>query len=203
MEYRACNNRCAVILNDLDLPIPREQILEILHRKGFELLNVDIITLARERIGKSQYRRGARMWEAPEIFDCSSFVKWLYARRGIWLPRRGIQQRQLGETINQQDLIAGDAVFTSGRINYHYGCPENGVGHVGITTDRETMIHAARKGAGVTETPLAEFIGNNKFRGARRYIPRGEEVLTFETPLHWEIETADDFRWIVLQNLPR
>lgn len=202
MEYRAVGNRCAVILNSLRLPISCEETLMILTQKGFKIVEVDIIASARQCIGTSRYRRGARLSEAPTVVDCSSFVKWLHAIRGIWLPRRSIQQRELGEAVNLDELARGDAVFVSGWINYYHDDSTNGVGHEGIATGDGTVIHAADKKANVVETPLDKFIGKTKFRGARRYIPKDVEVLTLETPVDREVEIADDIRWIVLQSLP-
>lgn len=201
MEYRAVGNRCAVILNSLDLPTSREDTLAILNRSGFLLVEVDIVACARECIGISEYRRGAKPSEAPLIVDCSSFIKWLYAQRGIWLPRRSIQQRELGESVSLSELIAGDIVFVSGWIDYYHDDPTNGVGHVGIATGEGTVVHAAGRKTNVVETPLEEFIGESKFRGARRFIPKGVEVLTLQTPPEREVEIADDIRWIVLQSL--
>lgn len=203
MEYRAVGNRCAVILDSLHLPTSREETLIMLGHKGFTLVEVDIIALARQCIDTSQYRRGAKPSEAPAIVDCSSFMKWLYAMRGIWLPRRSIQQRELGEAVNLDELVAGDIVFVSGWIDYYHDDPANGVGHVGIVTGDRTVVHAADRKANVVETPLDKFIGKAKFRGARRYIPKDVEVLTFETPLNREVEIADDVRWIILQSLPK
>lgn len=203
MEYRAVGNRCAVILDFLCLPISREKTLAILSHKGFALIEVDIIALARQCIGTSQYHRGARLFEAPAVVDCSSFIKWLYSQRGIWLPRRSIQQRELGEAVNLDELVVGDVVFVSGWINYYHDNPANGVGHVGIATGGKTVIHAADGKANVVESPLDKFVGKAKFRGARRYIPKGVEVITFETPAEREVEFADDFRWIILQSLPK
>ncbi len=202
MEYRAVGNHCAVILDSLNLPISREEALAILNHKGFMAVEVDIIALARQCIGTSQYRRGAKPSEAPAVVDCSSFVKWLYGMRGIWLPRRSIQQRELGEAVSLDELVAGDVVFVSGWIDYYHNDPANGVGHVGITTGGGTVIHAADKKANVVESSLDKFVGKIKFRGARRYLPKGVEVLTFETPPNREVEIADDIRWIILQSLP-
>lgn len=203
MEYRAVGNHCAAIIDALHLPISREETLAILERKGFLMVKVDIVALARQCIGTSQYQRGARLSKAPAIVDCSSFVKWLYAERGIWLPRRSIQQRELGEMINRAELIAGDVVFVSGHIDYYHSDPADGVGHVGIYTGNGTVIHAANKKVNVIESSFADFAGETKFRGARRYIPKGAEVLTLETPRGREVESADDIRWIVLQALPK
>lgn len=203
MEYRAVGNRCAVILDSLYLPISHEETLVVLSHKGFTLVEVNIIALARQCIGASQYRRGAKPSEAPAIVDCSSFMKWLYAMRGIWLPRRSIQQRELGEAVNLDELVAGDVVFVSGWIDYYHDDPANGVGHVGIATGDGTVVHAVDRKANVVETSLDKFVGKTKFRGARRYIPKGVEVLTLETPLNREVEIADDIRWIILQSLPK
>jgi hypothetical protein len=203
MEYRAVGNRCAVFLGSLQLPISRKETLTILADKGFVVVEVDIVALARQCIKTSLYRRGARLFEAPAIVDCSSFIKWLYAQRGIWLPRRSIQQREFGEVVNPEELVGGDVVFVSGWINYYHDNPANGVGHVGIATGDGTIVHAANQKANVIETPIDEFVDKAKFRGARRYIPQNVEVLTLETPFNREVEIADDIRWIILQSLPK
>jgi len=201
MEYRAVANRCAVALDDLHLPISNREIITILESAGFTVVDVNIIALARECIGVSKYRRGARLNEAPGVFDCSSFIKWLYACRGVWLPRRSIQQREIGEIINFGELIAGDVVFVSGYINYYFDNPVDGVGHVGIYTGDGTIIHAANSKIKIVESSIDEFVCDSKLRGARRYIPKDIEVLTLETPIHRDVETADDIKWIVLQSL--
>ncbi len=202
MHYRAAHNRCAVILDDLRLPISKEEALAILLRKNFSVVTIDIIELARTCLGTSLYRRGARVAEAPEIVDCSSLTKWLYGMRGIWLPRRSIQQRAYGMTVHPDQLIAGDLVFTSGWIDYYDDDPSDGVGHVGIVTKNKMVIHAANKHVNVVETPIEQFIDEKRFRGARRYLPNGIETITFETPLNREVEISDDIRWIILQSLP-
>jgi len=203
MEYRAVGNRCAVALDSLRLSISRQETLAILTEKGFKIVEVDIISIARQCIGISQYRRGARPSEAPVIVDCSSFVKWLYGQLGIWLPRRSIQQRELGETVHPDKIIAGDLIFASGWLDYYLNNPADGVGHVGIATNDNTVIHAANKKSGVIETPLSKFIGKTNFRGAKRYTPKNREILTIESPTDREVETADDIKWIILQSLPK
>lgn len=201
MEYRAVGNRCAIDFDSLELPISYERAFSILTRKGFRIIEVELITLARQCVGKSLYRRGARFSEAPTVVDCSSLIKWLYGQRGIWLPRRSIQQRELGESIQIGDIIAGDVVFVSGRIDYYRVDPSTGVGHVGIATGNNGVIHAADKKAGVVENSLDKFVGKTKFRGVRRYIQKNRKIITLETPVGREIETADDIRWVVLQSL--
>ncbi len=200
MEYRAVGRRCAVAIDLLNLPISREEALEVLERKNFKVVAVNLIELARQCVGVSKYKRGARLSEAPATVDCSSFTKWLYSQRGIWLPRRSIQQRTFGEEVGLKELAAGDLIFTSGAKNYYESDPAEGVGHVGVATGDGTVIHAANQKFNVVESPIDEFMTRNRFRGARRYIPKGVEILTLNLPLEMEIEIADDLKWIILQS---
>lgn len=197
--YRAVGNYCAVDFKNFDLPISQKEAMRILESKGFGVVNVDLISLARERIGTSKYHRNARLSEAPSVFDCSTFTKWLYAQRGIWLPRRSIQQRELGDIINPLNLRAGDLVFRSGHIDYFLGDPNDGVGHVGIATGEETIIHAANSKKGVIEVS-ANVFEKRDFRGARRIIPKDRSVFTFVAPADREIDTSDDIKWIILKS---
>ena len=202
MVFRAVGNRCAVKLQSLGLPVSGEEALHILHEAGFEPLVVDLVELGQALIG-SEYRRGARPSEAPSVFDCSSFIKYLYGQRGVWLPRRSVQQRQYGDPVELDELRGGDLVFCSGRIDYFYEDTNDGVGHVGMATGEGTVLHAANKRCGVIEVETSAFLGKSSdFRGARRIIPSDTCVLTMRTPLGREVETSDDMRWIVLQNLP-
>jgi hypothetical protein len=201
--YRSVGKRCAVNISSLELPIPDYQALEILKGKGFIVKEVDIIALAKQCLKNSRYRRGARLLEAPAIVDCSSLVKWLYGQRGIWLPRRSIQQRELGEAIDKDKVIPGDLVFVKGAFDWYFHNPNDGVGHVGIATGYGTVIHASDPESDVVESPIDRFISRLKFRGIRRYIPNGTEIITLEVPTRVDVETSDDFRWIVLQSIPR
>ena len=203
MRYRAVANRCAVDLDSLALPISKMEALDILEKAGFKLLPIDLIALARQCIGKSLYRRGAKLSQAPSVVDCSSFVKWLYAQRGIWLPRRSIQQREIGKAICLDQVMGGDLIFAPGFINYYIDDPSDNVGHVGMATGENTVIHAANEKAGVVESPLVSFVDDAQFRGARRILPDNREAVTLLTPPEREVETEDDIKWIVLQSLPK
>lgn len=201
MTFRAVNSRCAVRLQDLRLPLTPKETIYLLNQNGFKIINVDLLELARQCVARSKYQRGARSSQAPALVDCSSFVKWLYGQRGIWLPRRSIQQREFGQPIALDSIREGDLVFTAGRINYYFDDPRDGVGHVGIATNCQTIIHAANRKAGVIESPLNKFTSAD-FRGARRYIACNSEVLTLAIPPNREVESSDDIRWIILQSLP-
>jgi NlpC/P60 family len=201
MIYRAVGDRCAVDVDSLQVPLSSGEIIAWLKKKEFRILDIDLMGLARGCIGNSRYRRGASILEAPAVVDCSSFTKWLYAQCGIWLPRRSIQQRDRGEPVELSHVIAGDLIFVSGWINYYHHDPADGVGHVGIVTERGTVIHAANHRVGIVESPLEAFVGNDEFRGARRYVPKTKEVLTVQAPHDRLVEISDDIRWMILQSL--
>lgn len=201
MKYHAVGNRCAVDFSEFRLLISAEQSLEILQKKGFSKIDVDVVLLARSFMGIAEYRRSARLQEAPGIFDCSSFVKWLYGQKGIWLPRRSVQQREFGSLVNFCDIKAGDVVFVSGLIDYYVSDPFDGVGHVGIATESGTVIHAASRKAGIIESPYSDFVKKG-LRGIRRMVTDKRTFYTFETPIEREVECSDDIYWIILQNLP-
>jgi len=110
---------------------------------------------------------------------------------------------RLGEAVSLDKVTAGDLVFVTGLVNYYHDNASDGVGHVGIATGQETIIHAANKKTNLEEIPLDKFVEKTEFRGARRYIPKNVRVLTFETPSNREVEIADDIRWIILQSLPK
>ena len=203
MEYRAVGDRCAVDLDLLHLPVSNKVALAILIKKGFKILEVNLVDLARQCIKTSKYRRGVKPSEAPARVDCSSFIKWLFGQRGIWLPRRSIQQRELGESVSFEEIARDDVVFASGWIDYYHDNSLDGVGHVGIATGEETVIHAANNKANVVESSLKSFASKAGFRGIRRYVSRDKTVLTLETPTAREVEIADDMRWIILQSLPK
>jgi len=212
-DYRAVGNRCAV-LTDVLLPssISWREAEVILASKGFKTIEVDLVALGRSFVGVAEYRRGARLADAPHAFDCSSFVKYLYGQLGIWLPRRSIQQAYYEGDLDDTGLImhrpldrfleelqAGDLVFTSGRIDYYESDQSNGIGHVYMATGEGTFLHALNKRLGVLETAASSLVESD-LRAAKRILRPSLVIL--EMPSGREVETSDDIRWIVLQSLP-
>lgn len=201
MNHHAFGNRCAVDFRGLKLPISRSDALGILLRAGFRVAREDIISLARSCIGKSGYKRGARIGEAPGTVDCSSFIQWLYGRCGIEIPRRTIQQREFGRAAAPEDVRKGDLVFATGTKNYYLDDPARGVGHVAVATGDGTVVHAVSRCKGVKESPLKVLTRESRFRGVRRIVDDWDELIVLETPEDRDVRTSDDIRWIVLQNL--
>ncbi|KKW29607.1 MAG: NLP/P60 protein [Candidatus Uhrbacteria bacterium GW2011_GWD2_52_7] len=99
---------------DRRIPPPRPTRLQLIKLLttglGFGHIDFPIATMARKLIGKP-YSREARMSDAPNAFTCSTLVKYLYAMRGIWIPRFVEQQYEFGRPV--ENLHAGDLVFRS------------------------------------------------------------------------------------------
>lgn len=88
----------------------------------------------------------------PAGFDCSGFVKYVYAHFGVTLPRVAAAQQMVGTYVSRSDLQPGDLVF--------FGEPAH---HVGIYVGNGYMIHAPHTGDVVKIAPL-----NSDFSNGRR-----------------------------------
>ncbi len=108
-----------------------------------EKLQKRLVYFAKKHLGKP-YKYGAKLNEAPKVFDCSSFIQYLYKRIGIYLPRSALDQAHLGKLINlkKENLQPGDLIFIKGSWG-HYN-PEflQGIGHVAIYIGNKKIIHA-------------------------------------------------------------
>ncbi|MEK7658455.1 MAG: NlpC/P60 family protein [Patescibacteria group bacterium] len=201
MLYQKVHNRCAFTFVVPNLEVSKSDILEALIEKGFKTINTDIVKNARELIGVSKYGKGARMSKAPLIVDCSSLIKWLYGIRGIWLPRNLFLWQDLGERVNFDNTVdfnkfaEGDIVFTTD-VDYI------GVGHVGLATGKNTMIHATNH-VGVEEIPFESLMKRRLICMIRRIVPKEPETVTLLLPIKEEIETSDDIEWLVRNSLAR
>ncbi|MBP1744703.1 MAG: hypothetical protein H6Q58_1681 [Firmicutes bacterium] len=88
----------------------------------------------------------------PAGFDCSGFVKYVFAHFSITLPRVAADQQKVGTYVSREDLQPGDLVF--------FGEPAH---HVGIYVGNGYMIHAPHTGDVVKIAPL-----NSDFSYGRR-----------------------------------
>ena len=79
-----------------------------------------IVQTAMEYIGVPYVFGGT----SPSGFDCSGFVRYVFAHAGIYLPRMADEQYEVGTPVAMSNLRTGDLVFFS---TYDYGAS-----HVGI-----------------------------------------------------------------------
>lgn len=199
--YRAAENRCAIDFHTLQLPMGDDEALSILERRGFRKLDVSLTALASDMLKTSMYKRNCQPYEAPDFVDCSSLMQWLYAQKGISLPRHPIDQRDqalLAVPWSCDGLAEGDLIFTTGRKNLYWDDPQDAVGHVGMVTCGNTVIHAAGADLGIVEVPLDKCINQWRDRGIRRIIPRPFRTFTVLCPPHQQVEISSAFRWKIL-----
>jgi cell wall-associated NlpC family hydrolase len=88
-------------------------------------------------------------------FDCSGFVRYVYAHFGVSLPHSSYAQFGDGRRVARGSLRPGDLVFF------------DGVGHVGLYVGNGRFIHAPHSGTRVQVTSLAGWY-SSRFSGARR-----------------------------------
>jgi len=209
MKTHSVGNKIAVNLNSLNLPVSDRMALEILEQHDVRTIEVDIQSLARGLVGKAQWKFASRWWERPQYFDCSSLTKWIYGKKGIWLPRRPLQQfefcRQYGDVIcSSNDIMVGDLVFLSSP--YKHGIKtqsDEGIGHVCISVGGGDLVCATNSelGKGIVEVSIETVLKTRKLRAIGRVCEQASSMITLMFPSDREIETTDDVRWIILQSL--
>lgn len=199
MLYRAVGNRCALDLSSL--PLTEETSLRLLYLLGFKILQVSAGELARSCVEYSRYCRGVSIREAPAVLDCSGLVKWACAQQGIWVPRLSIQQFAYGDEVPGSKPEEGDVLFTSGFANFYETDPRIRIGHVGLVTEKGTIIHAAGPRTAVQEVSVKRFIGKRTLQGVRRFSTK--KTCTLLVPDTYLVEWSDDIRWLLLQNLDK
>ncbi len=108
-----------------------------------EKLQKRLVYFAKKHLGKP-YKYGAKPHEAPKIFDCSSFIQYLYKRIGIDLPRTSLDQANLGKLINlkKENLQPGDLIFIKGSWGHYNPEFPQGIGHVAMYIGDGKIIHA-------------------------------------------------------------
>ncbi|PYI54824.1 C40 family peptidase [Paenibacillus flagellatus] len=110
------------------------------------------------------YRFGAPAGRT-DVFDCSSFVQYLYKKQGVSLPRVSRDQAKKGSYVSKSNLRKGDLLFfwtsKSGRGK---------VGHVAIYMGNGKMLHTYKKGIGVTVSSVNSSYWKSHYITARRVL---------------------------------
>jgi len=92
----------------------------------------------------------------PSGFDCSGFVRYVYAEQGILLPRTVKDQYQVGTAVRRDGLQPGDIVFFD-RLR-----------HNGVYIGNNRLIHASTQARIVRITSLDDEWFSRRWVGARR-----------------------------------
>jgi cell wall-associated NlpC family hydrolase len=73
----------------------------------------------------------------PRAFDCSGFVRWIFAQHGVRMPRTAKEQAAVGDAPVPGDLQPGDLLFFFGG---------RGAQHIAVYVGGDTIIHASSSG---------------------------------------------------------
>ena len=113
------------------------------------------------------YKRGGNSAETG--FDCSGFVKAMYAQTvGLILPRKAEQQAAATQRIDQADLQPGDLVF--------FNTMRRAFSHVGIYIGEGKFIHSPKPGSEVRVENMGLSYWSRRFDGARRVEASAAEI---------------------------
>ena len=122
------------------------------------------------------YKRGGNTAESG--FDCSGFVKAMYAQTiGLILPRKAEQQAAATQHIAKADLQPGDLVF--------FNTMRRAFSHVGIYIGEGKFIHSPKPGSEVRVEDMGMSYWKRRFDGARRVetsATGAPQVATFIEP---------------------
>jgi cell wall-associated NlpC family hydrolase len=103
------------------------------------------------------YRNGGA---DPTGFDCSGFVRYVFAQHGISMPRDVRQQFERGEDVDPATLEPGDLLF--------FTTVAPGASHVGISVGGDQFVHAPSSNGVVRVENLSHPYWANRFVGAKR-----------------------------------
>lgn len=123
----------------------------------------DIVRTAREYLGVRYVLGGT----TPKAFDCSGFIKYVYARYDIPMPRTAREQAGVGIAPFPGDLRPGDLLFFYGG---------QGAQHIALYVGGDTIIHASSTGKRVKlDVMKSKGRGRSWFRNrliaVRRVLP--------------------------------
>ena len=97
----------------------------------------------------------------PNGFDCSGYVRYVFANAGIYLPRTADAQYECGYPVSTAELVPGDLVF--------FSTYEAGASHVGIYLGDGNFINASSS-RGVSIASLYSSCWGSCYIGARRVM---------------------------------
>lgn len=94
-------------------------------------------------------------------FDCSGFVRYVFAKHDFKLPRTSYEQWRVGDIVYRSELNPGDLVFFKTR--------NSRVSHVGIYKGNNMFIHASSGGGKIRVNEIEGYYAN-RYAGARRVL---------------------------------
>ncbi|OUM99647.1 MAG: hypothetical protein BAA02_10155 [Paenibacillaceae bacterium ZCTH02-B3] len=120
-----------------------------------------IIATAKSLMGKVTYQYGVRN-TSKLIFDCSSFVEYVFEQNGVPLPWGTRYLQNEGKAVSYGNLQKGDLVL--------FATGSSGINHVGIYIGNGEFIHNIPSKNGVAINNLSTGYWKDKFVTARRVL---------------------------------
>jgi cell wall-associated NlpC family hydrolase len=147
-----------------DLILEQERLLKQLKKIKSHHTSYDkdqILQNAKKHLGGKYVWGGTQ----PKGFDCSGYMKYLYEKEGIEIPRTAYAQSKVGLYVTRSELKKGDLLFflTDKKRNIP-------ITHVGMYIGDDKFIHAASKKKGIIISSLSKSKYNKIFVKAKRII---------------------------------
>jgi cell wall-associated NlpC family hydrolase len=136
--------------------VPPRSVPEDERAGASALLQLPVVSLALSLRGTPYLNGGSD----PAGFDCSGFVQWVFAQRGLALPREVKQQYRVGRIIDSDDIQPGDLVF--------FETVSPGASHVGIALGGGEFVHAPSSRGVVRIERYTSGYWADRWVGARR-----------------------------------
>ena len=152
-----------------------------------------ITTTAQSLIGK-KYKYGASVsYDAPNEFDCSSLLVYIYAQAGVSLPRMTVDQFVYGYSIEEKDLQTGDIIFSrndKGTMEPEFTRISDGekTTNEGIKFESKEFLPGTPVPEGISHNGL--YMGEGKVIHASAKWHRGEVVIE-------ELKESEAFKNII------
>ena len=136
-----------------------------------------ILTAARGCIEKSRYVFKRELQNPPDTVNCETLVQFAFRAAGIILPHKCVDQMHYGGEVHWFDLKkSADLVFAAGHWEGYVDThpkprTSQRIGHVGIITEHNSVIHASHTAGTVVEESWEDFLRKYPLRAITRIIP--------------------------------
>ena len=134
-------------------PAPKASRPPAGHAGGYEVAGTAL------SLRGAPYRNGG---SDPGGFDCSGFVKYVFEKNGVAVPRTVTDQFHAGKQVGGPQLEPGDLVF--------FTTVSPGASHVGIAIGGDEFVHAPSGAGSVRVERMSASYWATRFVGARRVL---------------------------------
>ena len=180
-------------------PMRPNELLQEFEQLNARFHEFDLVRTARQCCGM-RYRRDAQRRAHPVTFDCSTFVQYVYAHAGLWLPRFSHLMVDYGAVV-EPPFQPGDLLFTTGKSAWRHPAYPDRIGHVAMVTAEDACIHTDNTDTKqVIEMPIANL--QWPVTVAKRLLPdvRACGVAHLPTHLLW-VHSPAEFEALVRKHL--